>query len=246
MRQTPLVLIGIQARSTSTRLPNKVNMRLGDKTILRHVIDSCVSAAHFLNNNHKKYSALTPFETKVGVVCPKGDPITRLYNGTVAIHEGDNHDVLARYLGAARVEQASAVVRVTADCPFIPSHIISRAVKTAKIWEADYVSNVVFRTFPEGFDVEVISMRLLEWLNENAVLEEDREHVTICLSRHIKEGTFPFLTPDGKPNVAHTLNELDFSHVHTSVDTMADFERAEKMFESMRVKRHEARACGRI
>jgi spore coat polysaccharide biosynthesis protein SpsF (cytidylyltransferase family) len=63
---TRVVLIGIQARTGSSRLPGKVNLPLGNKTILERIADSCTEAAMFLNRNASKYNLFV----RVAILCP--------------------------------------------------------------------------------------------------------------------------------------------------------------------------------
>lgn len=245
MRPMPLVLIGIQARSTSTRLPNKVNLKLGEKTLLRHVFDKCQEAASYLNRSFQSHHQY-PFETRVAILCPENDPIVDRYGEIATIYTGSESDVLSRYVDAASKTNAELVVRVTADCPFTQPHMISRSIKRARITRADYTSNTLIRTFPEGWDTEVISRRLLNFLDERAIEPKDREHVTTLITKLFKSGGFPFKSMDGKNNITHVLHEIDLSDLHTSIDTTADFERATKMVKNMETKRHEAIATGEI
>jgi spore coat polysaccharide biosynthesis protein SpsF len=245
MKQTPLVLIGIQARSSSTRLPNKVHLKLGDKPILRHVLDSANYAAQYLNRKFAKHPYYG-FETKVAILCPVGDSIVDKYSQFSTVYAGDEKDVLSRYVSAARLSGAELIVRVTADCAFTQSHIISTCIKTARITQSDYTSNTLIRTFPEGWDTEVLSLRLLEWLNTNALQASDREHVTSAVTHCYKKGLFPFKSDDGKSSISHVLNELDLSAMRTSIDTLEDYEKAKELVETMRDKINEARASGKV
>lgn len=228
------VLIAIQARSTSTRLPNKVNLQIGGKTLLQYVIDSCKRAVRFLDK--------LDISVSVCLVVPQGDPIVTIYrNGQVPIVEGDENDVLSRYVKASELFEADYVVRITADCLFIPPHHIHKHVKAAVTREKDYTSNTHFRTHKEGWDCEVLSRRLLEWLDDNATTAEDREHVTSLIA-HGKP--FPFMGEDGKQSICHIMSFYDESDDKTSIDTQEEYERAVKRMQSFQVKTNEARKHG--
>ncbi|MBM3871501.1 MAG: acylneuraminate cytidylyltransferase, partial [Verrucomicrobia bacterium] len=94
----------IQARMGSTRLPGKVLKRLANETVLSHVIRR-VRLARRLDG-----------------VCiattdsPADDPIVAEAGRLgVSCWRGSEHDVLARYFGAAQSCRADIVVRVTSD-----------------------------------------------------------------------------------------------------------------------------------
>jgi spore coat polysaccharide biosynthesis protein SpsF (cytidylyltransferase family) len=231
------VVIGIQARTASERFPNKGMALLDGKPVLQHVIDSCNQAGNYLNRNFRNFQAMV----KVILLTPPHDQYVKHFSEAchgVAFPLPEK-DVLSRYYMIAQRENADYVVRITGDCPFVPSYLISRCIKSALINKCDYTSNVWVRTFPEGFDVEVISKKLIEWLNANAQSDEEREDVTSCLRREIP---FPKLF-----NLFNVINDdLDLSHVKTSIDTEDDFERAEMWLNALNHKRIEAHKYGGI
>jgi spore coat polysaccharide biosynthesis protein SpsF (cytidylyltransferase family) len=157
--------------------------------------------------------------TKMWLLVPSGDEIKEKYQKQIMVYEGDADDVLSRYVDVARMEKADYIVRITADCLHIPSFMISRAIKAAVKRETDYVTNVVFRTSMEGFDVEVISKRLLDYLDENAK-GEDREHVTTLIRNNLDK--FPFTKKD-RPSICHIIDAFDLSWVKTSIDTEEEY-----------------------
>jgi spore coat polysaccharide biosynthesis protein SpsF len=95
-------------------------------------------------------------------------------------HRGSEHDVLSRYVGAARVADAELVVLVTADCPLIDP------VETDAVIEAieqrgaacDYASNRLEPHLPRGLETEALWRDVLERVGRLAVSAAAREHVT--------------------------------------------------------------------
>lgn len=231
------ILIAIQARSTSTRLPNKVNMQLGGRPMLQWVLDAAQIAARFLRSESRKLECVA----NVALLVPRGDVIAGAYRAQVPVIEGDEHDVLSRFVLAQKECHADYIVRVTADCLFIPPHHIAKHVKSALILGRDYTTNTHYRTYPEGWDCEVLSARLLDWLGNNASSAYDREHVTTLIA---KGKPFPFTFDDGKPSMCHVINFFDQSDMKTSVDTLEEFEAAEKRIQRYQVARIEAKRNG--
>lgn len=219
-----VVLIGIQARSTSERLPNKIHMRILGKSVLEHVIFACTNTVKYLKRDCETLNA----EVKLVLLVPEGDPAHALYKNQIPILTGDEKDVLSRYVKAAKELNADYIVRVTADCIFLPTHLISKHIKSALIKQLDYTTNVYFRTFMEGLDCEVLSRRLLDWLDENAVSEHDREHVTTLIGPGKR---FPFLDDYSNPSICHIINYFDQSQIKTSIDTKEDFDKAKDIYE---------------
>ena len=233
------VLIAIQARSTSQRLPQKVHMQVGGKPILQWVIEACQNAAGYLQRDRQQLQ----FSVTTALLIPRGDAIKSIYGSQVEVIEGDEHDVLSRYVEAQRKTECDYLVRVTADCPRIPTYLIAKHIKSAIMRERDYTTNVHYRTFPEGFDCEVISRRLILWLDKNATTKEDREHVT---SRIAQGSDFPFYDFDSKQSVCHILNDADESDQKTSIDTKEEYEELVAMFQRLRDKHNQAKKAGTV
>lgn len=242
------VLICVQARSTSERLPNKALKMMAGKPAILYVLDPCQYVSVYMRRDCEKLGA----EIQVCLAVPKGDPLVANFSGMVDVVEGDEKDVLSRFVQAADQFDAEYIVRVTGDCVRIQTHIISRHIKAALIKDRDYVTNTWYRTYQEGWDCEVISRRLLDWLDKNATNPKDREHVTSLIG---PTRVFPFADSDGKKNVCHILNPDDESEktcphcqkafqVKTSVDTDAEFDAAEQAILRAKRIKNDARRNG--
>jgi len=156
----------VQARMTSTRLPGKVLMDLAGAPMLVRELERLRRAATL----DEIVVATTTNATD--------DPVAEIAAAQGArVFRGDEHDVLGRYLGAAREADAGVVVRITADCPLIDPDVVDRVVR-ALDREADYASNVVERTFPQGLDCEALHRDVLERVGRLATSPAAREHVT--------------------------------------------------------------------
>ncbi len=225
-----LVLIGVQARTNSTRLPNKANLEISGRTIIEHVMDACDDAARYLTRNFERYSCMV----RTAMLVPHGDPLIARYSNRYDVRSYPSlkeDDVLSRYWCAGRELNADYVVRITGDCVFTAPYLVSRCIKSSLFNGYDYVSNCLIRTFREGMDVEVISADLLEFLNKQSVGDE-REHVTLLMKSRDK-------IPAGC-RIAHILNDVDDSFIKTSIDTKEDYERAVAEKESLASKRKDA------
>lgn len=96
----------------------------------------------------------------------------------VAVVRGSEQDVLGRFVDALELHPAEHVVRITADCPFSDPVLIDRALEAHLAAEADYTSNTLVRTFPDGLDVEVVRSTALQAAGAEATDAVEREHVT--------------------------------------------------------------------
>jgi spore coat polysaccharide biosynthesis protein SpsF len=223
-----IVLIGIQARITSSRLPRKIFEKIGKKDMLQHVIDQANNCASFLN----KYSDSSGIEVITALLIPEGqDEIYDRYGSFIDVYEGPEEDVLARFSGAMTSYDADWIVRLTGDCPRLKAKLISYHIDKATRYQGfDYVENIdpALRTFADGLDVEVLSRGAVHWLANYAKTDSDREHVTTALIRE----------RPAELTYAHVQNYHDASATKLSVDTAADLARVQKETDTMYRKRY--------
>jgi spore coat polysaccharide biosynthesis protein SpsF (cytidylyltransferase family) len=226
------VLIAIQARLTSKRLPQKVRMPIGGVPILERVINAAKKSQHFINCSPKNRT-----NVEVCLVVPKGDELAEEYKNHCPVIEGPEDDVLTRYHMALTTFAPDYVVRITADCPLLPPFVITGHIVRAVNNHYDYVSNVDprVRTAPDGHDCEVVSNRLLKWLNQHAVEAYDREHVTTLVRSD----------PPPWAETANVLSNIDTSHLKLSVDTEEDLLFVRTYHEILKNKKKAAAEIGK-
>jgi spore coat polysaccharide biosynthesis protein SpsF len=123
------------------------------------------------------------------------------------ITTGPEDDVLARLYDSARMFNADIIVRITSDCPLIDPEVVTETVEYFKSNSYDYIYNVP--RYPDGMDVEVMSMEALSRTEKMATSKTDREHVCTYMVSH----------PD---NFRCRIMEGAFRKVHLSVDTGDD------------------------
>lgn len=163
----------VQARMGSSRCPGKVMMDLGGAPFLKRCLDRC---------------ALIPGVDVV--VCavpdlPQDDPVAdAAADWGYVVVRGSEKDVLARYAKAARDVIATAVMRVTSDCPLIDPDVCGETIRFWKASRADYGCNNMPPGFPHGLDCEVFHASLLHAANHLATDPYEREHVTPWIRRH--------------------------------------------------------------
>ncbi len=199
--------------------------------MLEHVCDAAKRAADYLN----RFTFKTGIAVHCCLVVPEGDPIAQDYRHMILCIEGSETDVLGRYMVAVNKLNPDFIVRVTSDCPLLPSYIISKHIKLAVVNNYDYISNIDprFRTALDGADVEVISAKLMRWANENAEPGREREHVTpTCRER-----------PPRWAKIGAVVGFFDESEVKLSVDTAEDLEVVRHNFERVKEK---SRAAERL
>ena len=72
---------------------------------------------------------------------------------------------------------------MTADCPLSDPKLVDEIIKSHIKSKADYTSNTLKPTFPDGLDVEVFSFSMLKLAYRKSKSDFDKEHVTTYLKR---------------------------------------------------------------
>jgi len=165
-------VIIIQSRMTSTRLPGKILMDVAGKPMLAQQL--------------RRLKQCRAVDQIVVATTDNSadDPVVELARKEgVGWFRGSEHDVLGRYVGAAREAKADIVIRSTGDCPLIDARVTDAVIHELEIHAAtaDYVCNFKPRTFPRGLDVEAFFSDVLWRVDRLAQTRSAREHVTLFI-----------------------------------------------------------------
>ena len=202
----------VQARMTSTRLPGKVLADIGGEPMLARQITRLRRA--------ERLDSIAIATTREAT----DDPVAALGRSLgLDVYRGEEHDVLSRYIAAAKKAGAELVVRITGDCPLIAPEIVDAVVTRIEAACCDYASNTLRRTYPRGLDVEALHLDVLLRMERLATSELAREHVTYFLH---SERPDLFLT-------VSVEDVLDNSDLRWTVDTPADLMAVRAIFAAL-------------
>jgi len=209
---TPRVVVIVQARLGSMRLPGKTLAEIAGRPMLAHVVERASAIPRV---------AEVVLATTVSV--RDEDIVTFARQESIPCVRGSEEDVLDRFRQAPAERRADVVVRVTADCPLLDPEVSGLVVAQylTRRGQVDYVSNVHPPTYPDGLDTEVFSRQVLEIAWREARLPSDREHVTSYIWRH----------PD-RFRLGHVTHAEDLSAHRWTVDTPADLDFVRAVFEA--------------
>lgn len=201
----------IQARMSSTRLPGKVLMKLGNKTVLEVIIDRL---------RHSRFID----EIVVATSTNKNDTaiVQFCMEKKVKYYQGSETNVLNRFYNAAKESNADLIVRVTSDDPFKDPELIDSCIDMLVYNGLDFCANNNPPTFPEGLDVEVFTMSSLFKAEQNSVSDFEREHVTqyFYKNKHLfKQANF--------------ANNENYSHYRLTLDTQEDFDLISNLYHTL-------------
>lgn len=162
------IVATIEARMSSSRLPGKVLLKAGGKTMIEHLIARIravpsVDEIVLATTTNDLDKSLVSISDELGISC----------------FQGDENDVMGRVINAAESVGGDIVVEITGDCPLIDPNIIEQTIQIFLENKVDYVSNAHVRSYPDGMDSQVFR---LETLKKSYSMTEDildREHVTL-------------------------------------------------------------------
>ena len=199
-------VIGIQARSSSKRFPNKVLAQISGHPIIEWVVMNCKLSGcevFVLTSTDQSDDALVGF----------------LEEKNISFYRGDLDNVLLRFLNFMNEQGVQKVLRVSADSPLIHPAVIERILISAKISpEYDVITNVFPRTFPKGQSVELLSKFAIESISRFSLSTENKEHLTSY-----------FYANPSKFKIKNLENEQDISSINLCVDTPVDLLRLQEI-----------------
>ena len=213
----------IQARTGSTRLPNKIFKEICGKPILKHVIDRLKKC----KNVNKIIIATTT---------NKNDNLIEDFcvKNKIYYYRGDENDVLDRYYKTAKYFKSINIMRITSDCPLIDSSIVDDMIEyffknNKKFLDMDYSNKESGAKggFPDGTNSYIFKFDDLEdaWLNSHS--QHDREHVCPYMIRKYKDYN------KFKVILKKKYNNINFIKLHLSVDTLEDFNLVNQIYQHL-------------
>jgi spore coat polysaccharide biosynthesis protein SpsF len=167
---TSLVIV-LQARFGSRRLPGKVLEPVGRYTLLAHCIRRLQAAD------------IGPVVVATTIEPADHAVVAEARRFGAQVFRGQTDDVLGRFVGAADEFGGHFLLRATADNPAVDIDAPGRLLKYALQSRAEYASE---KGLPYGSAVELVAADTLRRLDAMALTPEDREHVTLYMKRNMR------------------------------------------------------------
>ncbi|NMC14139.1 MAG: acylneuraminate cytidylyltransferase [Chloroflexi bacterium] len=163
------VLIIIQARTGSTRFPEKVLQPLLGIPLLHRMIERVKLSKY---GNHVVVA--TTWLPNDDIIAHQMISLGQQY------YRGHPYDLLDRHYNIAREYNAQHIVKIPSDCPLIDPEVINYVIDyyLNNQPNLDYAGNVFQPSWPDGNDVEIFSFTALEQAYFNAKEKYQREHTT--------------------------------------------------------------------
>ena len=208
------VVVTIEARMGSSRLPGKVLLPALGEPMLLHLVRRLRAVASLdeiviATTTNAADQSIVDFAQEHGVAC----------------FRGSEDDVLARVIGAGESAQADVVVDITGDCPVIDPDLVEQTIRMFLAHEVDYVSNSIIRSYPDGMDTQVMSMQALRNSAEMTQDPLNREHVSRFIWQHPERYRIVNLVAPPSlhwPELGLTLDEVgDYNLLRKLIETLA-------------------------
>ncbi len=159
----------IQARTGSSRFPCKVLLPLEDKPLLVRMVERVMRSRYrgrvvVATTTLQEDNIIESICDRENILCFRGHPT----------------DLLDRHYRAALKFKARAVIKIPSDCPLIDPGVIDKTILhfIRNHGKYDYVSNLHPATYPDGNDVEIMTVSALQRACKNACRPFEREHTT--------------------------------------------------------------------
>ena len=207
--ENPKIILIVQGRIGSSRLPKKALYPLGKKTVLHQVLKNLKSVDvkdYFLATDYNSEEFFAPIAKECGF----------------KLFSGPENDVLERFCLLIKQENPDVVVRATGDNPFLFTDAANFSIK--RFLELNATSKVDYFTLsglPHGSGIEIFLGKSLLEAAEKTNLPYDHEHVGPALYNHPENFVSVFEPAPEKWN---------FPKLRTTIDTFFDYKRAEKLY----------------
>lgn len=205
------IVATIEARMGSSRLLRKTLMEIGGKSILQILIER-VKNSKLIN----EIVVATTTNEKDNVIIDFCDKNGYKY------FRGSEEDVLDRVLKTAKTFNADIIVELTGDNPLVDPEVIDRIIQFYLDNDYDYVCNFLPRTFPQGSEIQVFSVKVLEEVDKLGKDPVDRENVSWYIYQH------PEKYKIGNVEAKQEIREPD---LRLTVDYQEDFTLITKIIE---------------
>tara|TARA_Y100000591_G_C21758457_1_gene658770 strand:- start:199 stop:888 length:690 start_codon:yes stop_codon:yes gene_type:complete len=205
MKNTLLVII--QARMKSSRLPGKVLKKIDKENILEKILNSLkkcenIDGIIIATSKHKSDNKIVNF-------CIKNK---------VNYFRGDLKNVSSRFYNILKKKNYDFFLRVCADSPFLDFKNVKKFIKIAKKSKYNIITNTLNRTFPKGQSIEIFKTNFFVKNFKKIKNKNDLEHVSKYFYKN-KE----------KFKIKNISLSKNLSHINLCVDTPDDLRRAKKI-----------------
>lgn len=194
----------IQARLSSSRLPKKMLMNIGEYKLVQFIYNRCLISKEsdlcaIITSTDKSDDELYDFCIKKGM----------------QVYRGSLKNVLQRYIDASVFFDLDVVCRVSGDSPFVDIGYIDEMFLELNDKNLDYIG---FNkdTVVHGLDSEVFKVSILKSLLNEDLSDDDLEHVTLYIKNNLNKYKYK--------NIISSFSLNEVKSIRFTVDYKKDLE----------------------
>ena len=211
-----MMLIVVQARMSSSRLPGKIMKDILGETVL-----------------YRQLERLQKLKNKVTLVVatseePADDAVRKFCEEkNFNCFRGSLNNLLDRHYKAMLHFDAEACIKIPSDCPLIDPRIVDEVIDFYKNTRGayDFVGNLHPATFPDGNDVEIMTRACLTRTWKEATRPLELEHTTPYIWENPEKFRLANIT-------CSTGRDYSMSHRFT-IDYEADYQFIKRVYEEL-------------
>ena len=210
------ITIVVQARMSSSRLPKKVMLPILGEPLLYRMLERLQQIKRSVKL--VVATSTSPDDEEIETFCKSKN---------ITFYRGDLNNLLDRHYQVGLLTEADAVVKIPSDCPLIDPRIIDRLLDfyDENSDKYDFVSNLHPATYPDGNDVEIMSMDCLKTTWQEAKRPLELEHTTPYIWENPEKFRLANLTWE---------TGLDYSMSHRlTIDYQEDYLFIKRVFEEL-------------
>jgi len=209
------LIIILQARSSSKRLPKKILRKINGIP----VILLCIKR---LTNQGAKLIVATSKDKSDDVL------VKLLKKNKINYFRGDILNVLSRYQSIAKnLNPEDYIIRATADNVFPDGELVKKVYKVFKSGKKDYFGiNHKDHNLPKGISLEIFKAKKILSLKKN-LSKSDREHVTQYIYRTKSKNFY-------KKIIKSIKNYKNLSNISVSIDTFKELNFVRSIFKNFK------------
>jgi spore coat polysaccharide biosynthesis protein SpsF len=204
----------IQARTGSSRLPNKIFADIVEMPLLWHVYkrltySKLINQIIIATSDKREDDKIESFAIE----------------NNIYLYRGSENDVLSRFYYAAKIFNLDIIIRITADDPFKDPVMIDYALNRFIYFDLNFIYNNHPPTYPEGLDIEIFDFNSLEIAYNNADTLFEKEHMTQYFFKNLNH--FRHL---------NILSKENNSNLRWTIDNSEDLQMTIHIYERLYVK----------
>lgn len=204
------ILVVIQARTNSKRIPGKIFKKIGNTVVYKEVL----RRAELVENIDKVCFAISDNQTDDFFAKELGR------NGIDFIR-GDEENVLNRFIKVSKKFLFDHIIRIPCDKPLIDPDIISFLTKKYFEENADYACINITPSWPHGLDIEIFKTKLLSLSYESSRDPKNLEHVT------------PWMRENKNLKIINLKSKTDLSFHRWTIDYEEDLQLVRQIFSKL-------------